>query len=225
MLSMNCTIPEELTELEITVLDYLERNLRPGCCPSREELSQAAHMGARGYRINRVLQSLEEKGYVGLAPGRSRAIELRRTVSGRRFSPDTFWVPVIGIVGASQPRMTATQSDNVFADEAIELTRGLARSSDDVFALRVSGQSMIDALVNDGDVVVLSSTADVRDGDMVAVCVEEEDGQEAATLKHIFWEDGQVRLQPANPEMLPMYFPAHRIKIQGKVLLVIRQVA
>jgi len=95
---------------------------------------------------------------------------------------------MIGLIGASHPRQTATQLENVFGDEAIELTRSLLRGQDATFALRVSGDSMVDALVNDGDIVILSATPEVHDGDMVAAQVREDDGREATTLKYFFRE-------------------------------------
>ena len=223
MPAQHFAISEELTELETSVLDYLARTLRPGFCPSREELSRAAGLGGRGYRISKILESLEQKGFLRVTPGCSRAITLLRRPDGRPFRFETVWVPMIGLIGASQPRQTATQPDNVFADEAIELTRSLLRGQDATFALRVSGDSMIDALVNDGDIVILSAVPDAHNGDMVAARVMEDDGHEATTLKYFFRENGHVRLQHANPLLppLPLYRP-EQITIHGKVVLIIR---
>ena len=223
MPAQHFAISDELTELETSVLDYLARTLRPGFCPSREELSRAAGLGGRGYRISKILESLEQKGFLRVAPGCSRAITLLRRPDGRPFRFETVWVPMIGLIGASQPRQTATQPDNVFADEAVELTRSLLRGQDATFALRVSGDSMIDALVNDGDIVILSAVPDAHNGDMVAARVLEDDGREATTLKYFFRENGHVRLQHANPLLppLPLYRP-EQITIHGKVVLIIR---
>ena len=69
MPALNLTVSDELSELEARVLDHLARTLRPGFCPSREELSRAAGLGGRGYRISRILESLEQKGFLRLAPG------------------------------------------------------------------------------------------------------------------------------------------------------------
>ena len=224
MPALNFAISDDLTELETAVLDHLARTVRPGFCPSREELSRAAGLGGRGYRIHKLLESLEDKAYVRLEPGRLRAISLLRTPDGRRFSFHTLWVPLVGQIVASRPLPSTGQLDNPFAGEAIELTRGLMRGQEDVFALRVSGDSMIDALVNDGDIVILSATAEVHNGDMVAARVIGDDGQKSTTLKHYYRENGHVRLQPANPTMppLPLYHPS-RVTVQGKVILVIRQ--
>ncbi len=224
MPALHFTISDELTELEARVLDHLARTLRPGFCPSREELSRAAGLGGRGYRISKILESLEQKGFLRVTAGCSRAITLLRRPDGRPFRFETVWVPMIGLIGASQPRQTATQPDNVFADEAIELTRSLLRGQDATFALRVSGDSMVDALVNDGDIVILSAAADVHNGDMVAAQVIEDDGREATTLKYFFRENGHVRLQHANSILppLPFYRP-EQVAIYGKVVLIIRQ--
>lgn len=215
---------DDLTELEAAALAYLVRTARPGFCPSREEISQAVGFGGRGYRITRLLDGLAEKGYVRLEPGRFRAISVLRRPDGRRFSFDTIWAPLVGQIVASKPLPSVGQADNPFAGEAIELTRGLVRGLDEVFALRVSGDSMIDALVNDGDLVVVNATQDVYNGDMVAARITGDDGQEATTLKHFYRENGLVRLQPANPLMLPLYYHPSQVHVYGKVVLVIRQV-
>lgn len=218
-------VAEDLTEREAIVLDYLVRTLRPGFCPSREEISRAAGLGGRGYHINKILDSLEQKTYVTLAHGRSRAITLHRRPDGRPFRFETIWVPVVGLIGASHPRLTATQADGLFADEAIELTRGLVRGREDVFALRISGDSMVGASVNDGDIVVLAAGSEIHNGDMVAARLPGGDGQEATTLKYYYRENGHVRLQHANPNMppLPPYRP-DQVDVCGKVVLIIRQV-
>jgi repressor LexA len=223
MPALTFTIAEELTEVEASVLDILSRTLRPGFCPSREELSRAVGLGGRGYHINKVLASLEAKAYIRRAPGRSRAITLLRTADGRPFSFNTVWAPLIGQIVASKPLPSAGQAANPFAGEAIELTRGLVQGYDDVYALRVKGSSMTDALVGDGDTVVVSATAEVQNGDMVVASVVQADGEEATTLKYYFRENGHVRLQPAHPDMAPLYFRPGQVTIQGKVVLVIRQ--
>jgi repressor LexA len=215
---------DDLTELEAAALAYLVRTARPGFCPSREEISQAVGLGGRGYHITRLLDGLAEKGYIRLEPGRFRAISVLRRPDGRRFSFDTIWAPLVGQIVASKPLPSVGQADNPFAGEAIELTRGLVRGLDEVFALRVSGDSMTDALVNDGDLVVVSATQDIYNGDMVAARITGDDGQEATTLKHFYHENGLVRLQPANPFMLPLYYHPSQVHVYGKVVLVIRQV-
>jgi repressor LexA len=215
-------ISDQITEPEARVLCVLEHSLRPGFCPGREEISRAAGMGSRGSHISNLLKSLDEKGFIGLTPGRSRSIALLRRADGRRFSFDTVWAPVAGIIGASRPRDTATEDDNAFSDEAVELTRSLVAGRDDVVTLRVAGGSMIEAAVNDGDLVVIAPSDEIRDGDMVAASVK----GEGRTLKYFHRLDGKVELRPANAKMHiePMIYHPSLVRIEGKVLLVIRQV-
>ena len=107
------------------------------------------------------------------------------------------------------------------ADEAISITRELLPSEEGLFALQVKGDSMIDAMVSDGDIVVMQRAPDWRNGDMVAVWLKE---KEETTLKHIFREGRRVRLQPANPTMKPIYIEnPESLEVQGKVMLVVRQ--
>ena len=89
MPALNFGYADELTEREAAVLDYLIHTLRPGFCPSREESSQAVGLGRRGYHIAKLLDSLADKRYMRLEPGRSRAITVLRRPDGRRFSFDT----------------------------------------------------------------------------------------------------------------------------------------
>jgi repressor LexA len=213
-------ISGQLTETEARVLSHLEDTLRPGFCPSREELSRAAGLGSRGYHITHVLESLAEKDFILLAPGRSRSITLVRRADGRPFSSNTIWAPVVGLIGASLPRDTATQDDNAFADEAVELTRSLVGGRDHVVTLRVSGDSMIEAAINDGDLVVISPSDEIRNGDMVAADVQ----GEGRTLKFYHRQGGKVELRPANSKMAPLAYHPSKVRIEGRVLLVIRQV-
>ena len=95
------------------------------------------------------------------------------------------------------------------------------RGKNELFALEVQGDSMIDAMVNDGDIVIMKQAQEARNGEMVAVWLDDRD---ETTLKYFYKEDGRVRLQPANPTMKPIIVddPA-AVKIQGKVVMVIRQ--
>jgi repressor LexA len=91
----------------------------------------------------------------------------------------------------------------------------MTKGRDNVFALRVKGTSMIDALVNDGDLVLMEQTNAWDDGDMVAVWLKD---RQETTLKKIYHEGARIRLQPANATMDPIYVPAEEVEVQGKVL-------
>jgi repressor LexA len=105
-------------------------------------------------------------------------------------------------------------------NEALLLTSDIVPRQEDLFALRVRGDSMIDAMVNDGDLVVIKRQTTAQDGEMVAVRLIDSD---ETTLKHFFREAQRIRLQPANPFMKPLYAHPSNVEIQGKVVAVIRR--
>jgi repressor LexA len=107
--------------------------------------------------------------------------------------------------------------------DVIELSPELApRGSGDLFALRVRGHSMVDALINDGDIVILKHQETCENGETVAVWLEDE---KETTLKKFYNEGTQVRLQPANVTMDPIYTRADNVRIQGKLVSVVRSIS
>jgi repressor LexA len=156
------------------------------------------------------LKSLERAGYIRRDREVSRAIELvgrKRAIS----------VPVVGQIAAGLP-IPVPSADTWGAQEyedSVEVPSDVASGHDNVFALRVKGTSMIDALVNDGDIVVLEGTNAWDDGDMVAAWIK---SNEEVTLKRIYHEGDQIRLQPANVTMDPIYAKADDVEVQGRVL-------
>ncbi len=129
-------------------------------------------------------------------------------------------VPILGKIAAGTP-IQVDPRDPGNTDEWIDLAEGLLGVNERLFALRVQGDSMIDASVLDGDIVILRHQNTANDGDMVAAWIE---GDEETTLKYLFREGRNVRLQPANPnpDYLPIIRPAERVRINGKVVSVIR---
>jgi repressor LexA len=156
------------------------------------------------------LKALERLGYIRRDREVSRAIEL---VGRRRMSS----VPVVGQIAAGQPIPVPgaeTWSQQEFEDD-VDVPDEITRGKDNVFALRVKGTSMIDALVNDGDLVVMEGTSAADNGDMVAVWLKD---RQETTLKKIYYEGERVRLQPANVTMDPIYARAEDVEVQGRVL-------
>ena len=156
------------------------------------------------------LKALERLGYIKRDREVSRAIELVGRVRMRTL-------PVVGQIAAGQPISVPapdTWRQQDFEDE-IEVTDQMTGGKENVFALRVKGTSMIDALVNDGDLVLMEQTSAWHDGDMVAVWLKD---REETTLKKIYNEGDRVRLQPANATMEPIYANAEDVEVQGKVL-------
>jgi repressor LexA len=127
-------------------------------------------------------------------------------------------VPVLGAIAAGQPIQVEASAPEI-TDEWVELPDGLVKARGPLFALRVKGDSMIDASVLSGDLVVLRPQDTANDGDMVAAWIE---GDEETTLKYLYREGRNVRLQPANPAYAPIIRPANKVRINGRVVYIIR---
>jgi len=138
---------------------------------------------------------------------------------GARPLQGFFQVPVLGFIAAGQPIQVET-TDHVSADEWLDLNEALYRNHAELYALRVQGDSMIDASVLDGDIVILRHQERAENGEMVAAWI---DTQNETTLKHFYLEGDQVRLRPANPSYPEMFLPAAEVSVKGKVVSVIRQ--
>ena len=164
------------------------------------------------------LKRLEEKGYIRRDREVSRAIELLNGQGERRRR--TIAVPLLGKIAAGRPIPTPPDPALGAAyEDTIELTEEQCGGRSNVFALRVEGTSMIDALINDGDIVVLEQTDSCDDGEMVAVWLKDEN---ETTLKKFYREGARVRLQPMNAAMAPIYVRADNVAVQGRVVTAIR---
>ena len=134
-------------------------------------------------------------------------------------------IPLAGRIVASAPIPMPLSDLNYYdAESSVDIARSLLPSKDisELFALEVSGDSMIDAMVNDGDIVVMKKAASANNGEMVAVWLDDKD---ETTLKYFYRETDRIRLQPANPNMDPIYVENPKsLRIMGKVVMVIRQI-
>lgn len=165
------------------------------------------------------LKRLEQSGFIIRHSGVSRGIELRGRVSQQAVS-----VPILGAIAAGEPIPVPDSDtwDPSSSADKIELTNDVTKGRKGVYALRVKGRSMIDALINDGDIVLLEAPRFIENGDMVAVWLKSE---QETTLKKIFTEADRIRLQPANSQMEPIYAKPENVSVQGKVVGVIRRMA
>ena len=164
------------------------------------------------------LNILQREGYIRRSSEIARGIEIR---NGSRRRSDTTPVPLLGYIAAGQPLPVVATEDWTQREplEILDLANALLKGEKDLYALRVHGTSMIDALIDDGDVVVIKPTSAVRNGDMVVAWLKLE---KEATLKRLFHEGHQVRLQPANSQMDPIIVSPKDIEVQGKVVAVFR---
>lgn len=166
------------------------------------------------------LKILERKGLIRRHREVSRGIELPPSVSGERRRS----VPVIGTIAAGRP-IPVPDNDSWNASAGAEMVDApdyLLKGQENVYALRVKGNSMIDALINDGDIVLMCYVNAVDNGDMAAVWLKSE---KEATLKKFYAEGARVRLQPANSTMKPIYAKSSNVEVQGRVIGVIRRVS
>ena len=165
------------------------------------------------------LNILEREGYIRRRREVSRGIDLVAHSPRPRAAVQ---VPIIGQVAAGKPIPVPASDvwDVVASSETLEVTRDLTRGREGVYALKVKGTSMVDALVNDGDIVLMEYVNQVENGEMAAIWLKAE---KEATLKKFYFEQGRVRLQPANSQMLPMYVDPDNVEIQGRVIAIIRQ--
>ncbi len=162
------------------------------------------------------LRRLEEKGLLRRDREVSRGIEL---LDGRRRTR-TVDVPVLGTIAAGQPIPVPT-SDRWASDveDTVTVTEDMVRGHENVFALRVKGTSMIEDLIDDGDVVFLEPATSAQDGEKVAVWL---DDRAEVTLKRFYREGAKIRLQPANATMEPIYTTPENVRIQGRFISSIR---
>ncbi len=165
------------------------------------------------------LNILEKKGYLRRHREVSRGIEL---LTRPPAPEDRVLVPIIGVIAAGQPIPVPDDDiwDSTAASETVELTSGLTRGREGIYALKVKGSSMMDALINDGDMVLMQHVSVVENGEMAAVWLKSE---REVTLKKFYAEPGRIRLQPANSQMKPIYALPDNIEVQGRVIAVIRQ--
>jgi len=163
------------------------------------------------------LKALEARGLIRRNSKISRGIELVNRGVGRR---NVVAIPVIGQIAAGLPIPVPGDLEGSDATESVELGASLVpNSGQGLFALRVKGHSMIDALINDGDVVVLKQQETCENGETVAVWLKDE---RETTLKRFYLEGDRVRLQPANTSMDPIYTSADNVEVQGRLVTVLR---
>lgn len=167
------------------------------------------------------LDILESRGYIRRHSGVSRGIELLARPAARE---NTLQVPVIGLIAAGEPiPVPDSETWNTAASaETIEVPEDLTRGKQGLYALKVKGRSMVDALINDGDIVLMQSANTVENGETAAVWLKAE---KETTLKKVYREPGRIRLQPANSQLKPIYAEPDNVEIQGKVVAVIRKLA
>ena len=210
----------KLSERQRGMIEFIRRFTGDkGYPPTIRQIGEAVGISSTSV-VNYNLNKLEKDGHLTRDLKVSRGVRLVEALGKASRTGDLLSIPLAGFIFASQPVLVG-DSPQTASDEAIEITRDLVKDTGDLFALRVKGDSMIDAMVSDGDIVVMKKVDRARNGEMVAVWLND---RNETTLKHFYLENGRVRLQPANPTMQPILInDPSTVEVQGKVVLVLRQ--
>ena len=196
---------EKLTIKQNLVLDYLKRSIaKNGYPPTVREIGKALDLSSPA-TVQAHLNTLEAKGYIKRGDSKNRAIEL--LVPNDYAESDTVDVPLLGKVTAGNPIEAIEMPDEFFT-----LPASMIPTKKEVFTLKVSGTSMINAGVHDGDIVIVQRQATANNGDMVVAMTEDNE----VTLKTFYKEDGYFRLQPENDTMAPIILD--KVYIVGKAI-------
>jgi repressor LexA len=197
---------------------HIEENGYP---PSMREICAATGISSTSV-VSYNLDRLEEAGYISRDREVSRGMRLAEPDRRDKVPNALVRLPLLGRIVAGEPVPVPSSDFALMGDETVEVSRDILGGLEGLYALEVEGNSMVDALVHDGDIVIMHHQKRVENGEMAAVWLH---GEGEVTLKHFYQEaDGRVRLQPANPTMAPIYVDdPGRVEVQGKVVMVIRK--
>lgn len=207
-----------LSDKQNTILEFLRSWLdEKDYPPSIRDIQDGCSISSTSV-VDYNLRKLEEKGLIRRDREISRGIELLGGRGGRRSR--IIDVPIMGSIAAGQP-IPVPNSDRWASDvdDTIAVTEDMIRGRANVFALRVKGTSMIEDLIDDGDIIFLEPAHTCIDGDKVAVWLKD---REEVTFKRFYHEGNRVRLQPANSTMEPIYTSPDNVEIQGRFITSIR---
>lgn len=197
---------EPLTKRQATILEYISRYIEEhNYAPSYREIGQ--HFGLSSTAtIAEHIQSLNTKGYLSRSENLARSLQIMPVYSQ---DESVTAIPLLGLIAAGKP------VEAIRTAELIDIPQDMMGQN--VFALRVRGESMIEDGILNGDYVIIEQTKTAQNGDMVVALIDNDN----VTLKRFYKEKDRIRLQPANSDMRPLYFS--KVTIQGKVKGVIRR--
>lgn len=200
---------QPLNDKERAMYDYIAESIRRnGFSPSIRDIMSVLGMKSTS-TVHTYLGKLEEKGYIYKEDGKSRTL---RTVDDGGDDTSSVRLPVIGKIAAGQPILASEVYDE---NDTIRVSVGGKYRENELFALRVSGESMIEAGILDGDIIIVHRTPHADNGDIVVAMIDD-----SATCKRFFREDGHFRLQPENSTMKPII--VSEVAILGRVIASVR---
>lgn len=229
-----------LTRKQLDLLEFIHKRVqRDGVPPSFDEMKEALDLRSKS-GIHRLITALEERGFIRRLAHRARAIEIVKLPESLGGEPSGFTprviegdrptaaqpanalpvdavaaleLPVMGRIAAGVPIEAISE-----ASHNVTVPQSMLAGSGEHYALEVRGDSMIEAGINDGDVVVIRETATADNGDIVVALVEDHE----ATLKRFFRKGNAIALEAANPAYETRVFPDDKVKVQGKLVGLIR---
>lgn len=208
-----------LSEKQTRMLDFIKIfSLESGYPPTIREIGEAVGISSTSV-VNYNLNVLQREGLIFRDRTVSRGIKLVEGAKSKKIYTSNFIsVPLVGHIAAGQPIDVPEGAYVADEENMIHISRELVKD-ENVYALKVKGTSMIDALINDGDTVIMKPATEAHNGEMVAVWLLDRD---ETTLKRFYNEGDRIRLQPENSTMAPIYVDPAVVQIQGKVVAVVR---
>jgi repressor LexA len=208
----------QLTEPQQKILgfitNYVDQNNVP---PTIREIQAGTGISSTSM-VSYHLKALERANMLNRYERRSRGLVINEP--NRIHLADVAAVPIVGVIGASAPAPTPDADALASTDNTVQIARSMVGAAEGLYALEVKGNSMIDALINDGDIVIMRRDQEVRNGDLAAVFLTD---RNESTLKRVYREGKRLKLKPENPTMKPFYVDARIAQIQGRVVCVIRR--
>lgn len=225
-----------LTKKQMDLLNFIHKRLQSnGVPPSFDEMKEALDLRSKS-GIHRLISALEERGFIRRLPHRARAIEILklpekiessgftpRVIEGTLTPPpatalpieaaNAINLPVMGRIAAGVPIEAIQQVAN-----NVSVPGDMLRNTGRHYALEVQGDSMIEAGINDGDIVVINEQSDADNGDIVVALVDDQE----ATLKRLRKKGDAIALEAANPAYKTHVYPSERVKVQGRLVGLIR---
>ncbi|MFQ6027497.1 MAG: transcriptional repressor LexA [Dehalococcoidia bacterium] len=214
------TLKKKLSSRRQRILDFIQEFIQEnGLPPTVRDIQHACDISSTSV-VDYNLRLLDRDGYLNRRPDVARGIELLDE-EGQPLSHAPK-VQIVGNIAAGSPlpAFSTEEAGSSAEFDTIEVSPELTRRFGKLYGLAVKGTSMIDALIDDGDVVIIQPSQRAENGDMVVAWLKQE---EEATLKKFYLEGDQVRLQPANSVMSPIYSAANNVEVRGKVVSVIRK--
>lgn len=202
---------DDLSTRQVDILEYIKHAVRTnGYPPSVREIGEAVGLSSSS-TVHGHLNVLEQKGYLRRNPLKPRAIEITDGTNPIGTYKEIVNIPILGRVTAGQPILAVENIEDNFP-----IPQSFLQAKSDLFILVVSGDSMIEAGILDGDYVIVEKVSNAVNGDIVAALIDDE-----ATIKRFFKESGQIRLQPENRFMDAII--VKDVKILGKVIGLFRK--